>query len=86
MRKLRGAGILSGKSWARETVDPCLDRVKGCLKSPGWQRIDSGLTRTGDSLADKDTQRCLGGEGEQTSLILGNQQSSLTYEMAGIWV
>ena len=79
-----GAGILSFTSDARETVEPCLDLVEGCLDKPGCRRMDSGSTQTAESRADYETQCCLGGEGDRwTSQIRGDQHSSLMYVTGG---
>ena len=52
------AGILSCTSGvARETVEPCLDLVDGCLERPGCRRMDSDSTRTVESRAEYETQR-----------------------------
>ena len=53
-----GAGIPSCTSGARETVEPCLDLVEGCLDKPGCHRMDSGSTWTAESRAEYETQRC----------------------------
>ena len=79
-----GVGILSYTSGARETVEPCLDLIEGCLDKPGYRRMDSGSTRAEESRAEYETQCCLGGEGDRrTSQIRGDQHSSLTYAIGG---